>query len=92
MQHRRFCEAEDREIPYEEVGRGWELPDGRLVPLTDQDLARLPPATRHVVEVFGFVPGQAIDPIAYSRPHYVGPGGPQADRPYALLVEALARN
>lgn len=62
------------------------------MPLTDQDLARLPPATRHVVEVFGFVPGQAIDPIAYSRPHYVGPGGPQADRPYALLVEALARN
>ncbi|MFI9781433.1 Ku protein [Streptomyces sp. NPDC051956] len=78
MQHRRLCEAEDREIPYEEVGRGWELPEGRLVPLTDQDLARLPLATRHVVEVLRFVPGQAIDPISYSRL-------------YALLVEALAR-
>ncbi|MFB6854942.1 Ku protein [Streptomyces sp. NPDC056121] len=28
VQHRRFCEAEDREIGYEEVGRGWELPLG----------------------------------------------------------------
>lgn len=91
VQHRRFCEAEDREIPYEEVGRGWELPDGQLVPLTDQDLKRLPLATRHVVEVLGFVPGQDIDPISYSRPYYVGPGGPPAERPYALLVEALAR-
>ncbi|MGW6405001.1 Ku protein [Streptomyces sp. NPDC055134] len=64
---------------------------GQLVPLTDQDLERLPLATRHVVEVLGFVPGQDIDPILYSRPYYVGPGGPPADRPYALLVEALAR-
>ncbi|MFE4687743.1 Ku protein [Streptomyces sp. NPDC056721] len=91
VQHRRFCEAEDREIGYEEVGRGWELPDGQLVPLTDQDLEHFPLATRHVVEMLGFVPGQDIDPILYSRPHYVGPGGPSADRPYALLVEALAR-
>ncbi|WP_327580106.1 MULTISPECIES: Ku protein [unclassified Streptomyces] len=51
----------------------------------------MPLATRHVVDVQGFVPGQDIDPISYSRPHYVGPGGPPADRPYALLVEALAR-
>ncbi|MFD3565564.1 Ku protein [Streptomyces sp. NPDC058686] len=91
VQHRRFCEAEDREIPYEEVGRGWELPDGQLVPLTDQDLDRLPLATRHVVQVLGFVPGQDIDPISYSRPYYVGPDGSPAERPYALLVEALAR-
>ncbi|MEV6654910.1 Ku protein [Streptomyces sp. NPDC051219] len=91
VQHRRFCEAEDREIPYEQVGRGWEMPDGRLVPLTDEDLERLPLPTKHVVEVLGFVPGQDIDPISYSRPYYVGPGAPPADRPYALLVEALAR-
>ncbi|MFD7206153.1 Ku protein [Streptomyces sp. NPDC059893] len=57
VQHRRFCEAEGREIGYEEVGRGWELPDGQLVPLTDQDLERLPLATRHVVEVLGFRAG-----------------------------------
>ncbi|MFB8272906.1 Ku protein [Streptomyces sp. NPDC055955] len=92
VQHRRFCEAEDREIPYEEVGRGWELPDGRLVPLGDQDLARLPLASRHVVSVLGFVPWQDIDPISFSRPYYVGPDGPPAERPYALLVEALARS
>jgi DNA end-binding protein Ku len=67
------------------------MPDGRLVPLTDQDLERLPLPTRHVIEVLGFVPGQDIDPISYSKPYYVGPGGPPADRPYALLVEALAR-
>ncbi|MGW6145285.1 Ku protein [Streptomyces sp. NPDC055140] len=78
-------------MPYEEAGRGWELPDGQLVPLSGQDLERRPLATRHVVEVLGFVPGQVIDPISYSRPYYIGPRRPSAERPYALLVEALAR-
>ncbi|MGP3632670.1 non-homologous end joining protein Ku [Streptomyces sp. 24-1644] len=92
VQHRRFCEAEDREIPYEEVGRGWELPDGRLVPLSEEDLQRLPLPTRHVADVLGFVPSQDIDPLLYSKPYYVAPGAaPGSDRPYALLVEALAR-
>ncbi|MFE2993011.1 Ku protein [Streptomyces sp. NPDC059262] len=66
-------------------------PDGQLVPLADQNLERLPLATRHVVKVLGFMLWQDIDPISYGRPYYVGPRGPWADRPYALLVEALAR-
>ncbi|MET7621776.1 non-homologous end joining protein Ku [Streptomyces sp. NPDC001450] len=91
VEHRRFCKAENREIPYEEVGRGFAMADGRMVPLTDEDLAHLPLPTKRTIEVLGFVPGQDIDPISYSRPYYAGPDSPGADRPYALLVEALAR-
>lgn len=91
VEHRRFCRAEGREISSEEVGRGASLPNGRMVPLTEEDLTFLPLPTKRTVEVLGFVPGQDIDPISYSRPYFVGPSGPGADRPYALLVEALAR-
>ncbi|MGW0778982.1 non-homologous end joining protein Ku [Streptomyces sp. NPDC002835] len=91
VEHRRFCRAEGREIPYEEVGRGFAMPDGRTVALTDEDLEHLPLPTKRTVEVLGFVPGQDIDPISYNRPYYVGPGGPEADHSYVLLVEALAR-
>jgi DNA end-binding protein Ku len=91
VEHRRFCKAEGREIPYEEIGRGWVTPDGRVVALTDEDLAHLPLPTKRVIAVLGFVPGQDIDPISFSKPYYVAPGSPAADRPYALLVEALAR-
>ncbi|MFF3730976.1 Ku protein [Streptomyces sp. NPDC002476] len=91
VEHRRFCRSEGREIPYEEVGRGWQTPDGRVVVLTDKDLAHLPLPTKRVAEVLGFVRGHDIDPISYGQPYYVGPDGPSADRPYTLLVEALAR-
>ncbi|MFE7402604.1 Ku protein [Streptomyces sp. NPDC057557] len=89
IEHRRFCPAEGREISYEEVGRGFALPDGRMVPLTEEDLARLPLPTKHTCEVLGFVPGADVDPISYAKPYYAGPGNPGADRPYALLVSLM---
>src|ERR687891_442150 len=42
VEHRRFCKTENREIPHEEVGRGFALADGRMVPLTEEDLAVCP--------------------------------------------------
>ncbi|MFI0155981.1 non-homologous end joining protein Ku [Streptomyces lydicus] len=92
IRHKRVCEVEgtQEEIPHEDVGRAVELPDGRLVPITDEELERLPLPTRHVAEVLGFVPGSEIDPISYDGAYYAAPDGPAADRPYVLLTEALA--
>ncbi|MFB7190915.1 Ku protein [Streptomyces sp. NPDC056230] len=89
VEHRRFCRVEGREIPYEEVRRGFAMPDGNVVPLTDEDLARLRLPTKRAIEVLGFVPSQDIDPISYDKPYFAGPNGPGADRPYVLLVSLM---
>ncbi|GAA3372146.1 hypothetical protein GCM10017744_102470 [Streptomyces antimycoticus] len=89
---RRVCEAEQREVPQSELARGWEAPDGRMVVLHDTDMETLPLRTRRTVEVLGFVPIEDVDPILYSRPYWVGFHGQAAQRPYALLTEALARS
>lgn len=91
VRHRRFCTAEDREIPYDEVGRGVELPDGRMLPLSEDDLARLPLPTKHTITVAGFIEPAGVVPISYDRAYYVAPAAPEANRPYALLVEVLSR-
>ncbi|WP_411138425.1 Ku protein [Streptomyces sp. C10] len=57
-----------------------------MVPLTDEDLDRLPLPTRRVAEVLGFVPEGDVDPIRYSKAYYVGPANAAAERPYTLLV------
>lgn len=87
----RVCELEDRVIPQGEITRGWEAPDGRMVLVSDEDLDHLPPPARKQVEVLGFVDADDVDPIMYATPYYALPAGPAAGRPYALLVEALAR-
>lgn len=88
---RRFCETEGIEVPYVEVARGFEAPDGRVVVLTDEDLADLPLPTARSIEVLGFVPADTVDPVALDRAYYLGATG-LAGRPYVLLREALAES
>lgn len=90
IRHRRVCEAEAR-VPEYEIARGWEAPDGRMIVLRDEDLDHLPLATRKTIEIVGFVGEGDVDPLLYDRGYYAAPDGPAAQRPYALLVEALAR-
>jgi DNA end-binding protein Ku len=92
IRHRRWCERDAREVPEHEIHHGAETPDGRTVVLAAEDLAHLPLATKRAVDLLGFVNETDIDPIMYWRPYYAAPNGTAAGRPYALLVEALARS
>jgi DNA end-binding protein Ku len=89
---RRFCEAEGKEIPYQEIAKGYEAPDGRTVMLSDEDLADLPLPSKKVIDVLAFVDADAIDPLMYSKPYYVGVADRAAAKPYVLLRDALAES
>jgi len=90
IRYRRVCEIDGQEVPYSDIAKGYELPDGGMVVLTAEDLAELPLPTRHVVEVLEFVPADEIDPIYVSRSYYLQAEGPAA-KPYILLRDALLR-
>lgn len=88
LRQKRVCEIDGAEIPLAEVGRGYPLPGGDVVILSDEELAALPLPTAHSIQVLGFVrPGQ-IDPIYYLKSYYLEPEV-SATRPYVLLAEAL---
>ncbi|MDX6331708.1 MAG: end-binding protein Ku [Streptomycetaceae bacterium] len=89
---RRFCEAEDKEIPYQEIAKAYESPDGRTVTLTDEDLADLPLPSKKVIDVLAFVDADSIDPLMFSKPYYVGVADRAAAKPYVLLRDALAES
>ncbi|KRV49976.1 DNA repair protein [Wenjunlia vitaminophila] len=84
----RFCEKEGKEVPYEEIARGYQSPDGRTVVLDDQDLADLPLPSKKLIDVLAFVDSSEIDPVALSSSYYVGADRAGA-KPYVLLREAL---
>jgi len=88
---RRYCEREGIEdVPYEDVARGWESDDGRVVVLSDEDLADLPlPSSPKAIDVLAFVPDDQVDPLLLNKPYYLGVADPTAARPYALLREAM---
>jgi len=92
IRYRKFCEVEDREVSQAEIGRGYEDSDGAVVPITDEDLARLPIPTARTIEIVAFVPADRIDPLQMDSAYYLAAGGTPAAKPYALLREALKRS
>jgi len=91
IQFRRVCSVDGQEVPYSDVGKGYELPTGDVVVLTEEDLADLPLATAHRIDVLHFAPGGQLDPILTSKSYYLEPE-PAGVRAYVLFRDALERS
>ncbi|MFF2810752.1 Ku protein [Streptomyces sp. NPDC058000] len=90
IQYRKICELDGQEVPNEEVGKGYQPPgDDTVVPITDEDLSRLPMPTAKTLSILSFVDPAEIDPLQLDKAYYLGPNGTSAVKPYALLREAL---
>ena len=89
IRYRRVAEADGEEVAYGDIAKGYELPGGETVVLTDEDFADLPLPTAKVVDVLEFVPTDQIDPIYFARSYYLEPEK-NAVKPYVLLRDALA--
>jgi DNA end-binding protein Ku len=89
LQQKRWCPTDDAEVPWSETVRGYEYSKGQYVVLTDEDFERLPLPSKHTIELSAFVEEQEIDPVFYERSYYLEPGE-RAEKPYALLLKALA--
>jgi DNA end-binding protein Ku len=87
IRYKRVCEAGGHEVAYADIAKGYELPDGDIVVLTDEDFADLPVASSRVVEVMQFVDFDEIDPTALARAYYAEPTGDA--KPYVLLRDTL---
>src|SRR5919206_1813249 len=90
IQYRRFCSAEEREVPREEIVRGYELDEGQYVVVTDEELERLDPERSRTIDIERFVDLEQIDPIYYDASYYALPDGEVAEKPYDLLRRAMA--
>ena len=91
IRFRRVCSIDGEEVPYSDVAKGYELPDGEMVVLTEEDMADLPLPTAHSIEVLHFSPADQLDPIMWERSYYTEPE-PKGARAYALLRDALDRS
>ncbi|MEU6773181.1 Ku protein [Streptomyces sp. NPDC046759] len=91
VRYRKVCELEDREVPQEEIGKGYELTKTQVIPITDEDLSNLPLPTAKAIEIDAFVPVTSVDPLRIAEGYYLQPAGQVAAKPYKLLVKALGR-
>jgi DNA end-binding protein Ku len=88
VEHRRFCTKEDKEVPYDEVIRGFETSSGSYVVLEKEEADAAAGDRTRIVEVEHFVPAADIDPVFFDKAYYVGPRDDSAAA-YKLLAAAL---
>jgi len=88
IRYRRVAEADGEEVAYADIAKGYTLPSGETVVLSDEDFADLPLPSARVVDVLQFVPSDQIDPIYFAKSYYLEPEQP-AVKPYVLLRDAL---
>src|SRR6476469_3868589 len=88
IRYKRVAEADGEEVAYADIAKGYQLPNGETVVLTDEDFADLPLPTARVVDVLQFVPLEQIDPISFAKSYYLEPEK-NAVKPYVLLRDAL---
>jgi DNA end-binding protein Ku len=91
VRHRRVCEVDGAEVELSELARGYVLPGGETVVLTEEDFAKLPLPTSRAIDVQAFAHVEEIDPIYFARSYHLEPE-PAGVKSYVLLGEALRRS
>jgi DNA end-binding protein Ku len=90
IRQKRFCAKEGKEVPYDQVVKGYEVRSGEYVVLTKDEIAAAAGESAHVVALEEFVCAAEIDPVFYGRTYNLGAGKGGQDA-YRLLHDALAK-
>jgi DNA end-binding protein Ku len=85
---KRVDPSTEKEVPYQEIVKGYEIAPDRYVVIEPAELDTLEPVKTKTIEIEDFVDQSQIDPILYDHPYYLAPG-PGGAKPYRLLLEAM---
>ena len=86
--YEKVCKKEGKEVPADEIVKAYEVADGELVYLEDDDFAAAEEEGYRTIQVLDFVQRDDIDPIVFQRSYYLGPAD-GADKVYLLLLRAM---
>lgn len=88
VNYKRVAEADGKEVPWDEIVKGYEYEKGKFVVLKPEDFERVDLEATQTVDIQDFVNLEEIDPMYFYKPYYLEPqkGG---DKAYVLLRNAL---
>ena len=90
VNYKRVAEKDGKEVPWDEIVKGYEYEKGKYVLVKDEDFQRVDLEATQTVDIQDFVDQEEIDPMFFYKPYYLEPqkGG---DKAYVLLRDTLAR-
>ena len=90
IRYRKTCPLHG-EVEMSSIVSGYEYSKGQYVVVEPQEIDRLRPESEKAINVDGFVPAGAVDPLHYTgKDYFLAPDGPVGVKPYRLLHRAMA--
>src|ERR1700681_1349854 len=89
IKYKKVAEADMKEVPADDIVKGYEYEKGRYVVLSDEDFEKVRIESTHSIDITDFVDLQDVDPKFFYKPYFLEPqkGGEKA---YAVLHKALS--
>ena len=88
--YKRVNKASGKEVPWEDVVKGYEYEDDKYVVLSEEDFRRANPEAAKTVDIMAFVDLADITPQYFETPYYLAPAK-RGEKAYALLRDAMAK-
>jgi len=91
VSYKRVAEADGKEVPWDQIVKGYEHEKGKFVVIKDEDFARVDVEATQTVDIMNFVALDQVNPLLFYKPYFleVGKGG---DKAYVLLRDALVES
>jgi DNA end-binding protein Ku len=88
IRYKKVAEVDEKEVPSEEIVKGYEFEKGKFVTVTGEDLEKVQVESTHTIEISDFVSQDQINPKFFHTPYFIEAqkGG---EKSYALLHRAL---
>ena len=88
--YRRVNKETGKEVPLEEIVKGYEHEKDRFVVVSDEDFRQANVQATQTIEIVAFIQADEINSIYFDKPYFLTPGKAGA-KGYALLREVLRR-
>ena len=83
------CKKCGQIVSNDEITKGYQYEPDRYAIVEPDEIAKIKIKTTRAVDIIGFVDSSEIPQTFYDAPYYLGPDGPVAEKPYALLRQVL---
>lgn len=99
IKYKKWCPIEEREVPWAEIKKGYEITKNNYVVLEKEDLENIKLKTTHTIEISEFIDSEDLDPIFIEKNYYIGPDAgitkkkkntsPSNSKAYSLFIKIL---
>lgn len=88
IRYKRWCDGCKKEVPWEDVVKGFEIGEDEYIVMTQKELESIKPDKSKAVDIVEFIEIQQIDPIYFNSHYYIGPEKSD-EKAYFLFKEIL---